>query len=154
MGSHTDSRGNNEYNLELSENRAKAAVEYIIKNGISSNRIQSKGYGETVLTNRCKDGVVCSEADHQNNRRTELKILGIQKDPNDEKGIIDMKSIDGMATIKGIEFAMKNNAKIINASFGAYIKNETMERAINEYTKRGGLFVTSAGNNGAACAGG
>ena len=44
LGSHTDSRGNDEYNLELSENRAKAAVEYIIKNGIDKNRILSKGF--------------------------------------------------------------------------------------------------------------
>ena len=113
LGSHTDSRGNDEYNLELSENRAKAAVEYIIKNGIDKNRILSKGYGETKLTNRCKDGVVCSEAEHQNNRRTELKILGIKKDPNDEKTLeeiiryenIDKKlaEIENQKTIEVVE---------------------------------------------------
>ncbi|MBK8724393.1 MAG: OmpA family protein [Saprospiraceae bacterium] len=122
LGSHTDSRGNDEYNLELSDNRAKAAVEYIIKNGIDKNRILSKGYGETKLTNRCKDGVVCSEAEHQNNRRTELKILGIKKDPNDEKTleeIIRYENID------------KKLAEIENQKTIEVVEGQDIKEAIN-----------------------
>jgi outer membrane protein OmpA-like peptidoglycan-associated protein/tetratricopeptide (TPR) repeat protein len=76
LGSHTDSRSSGDYNQGLSQRRAQAAVEYIIKNGISSDRIVSKGYGETALINHCADGVKCSEDLHQLNRRTEIKIIG------------------------------------------------------------------------------
>lgn len=75
LGSHTDSRGSDQDNLVLSENRAKAAAEYIIGRGISPDRITGKGYGETQLKNRCGNGVKCSEAEHQLNRRTEIRIL-------------------------------------------------------------------------------
>ena len=55
LGSHTDSRGRDEYNLQLSEKRARSAVDYILKNGkIDTTRIQAKGYGETEILNRCK----------------------------------------------------------------------------------------------------
>jgi outer membrane protein OmpA-like peptidoglycan-associated protein/tetratricopeptide (TPR) repeat protein len=75
LGSHTDSRGSDADNLVLSENRAKAAAEYIVSKGIAPDRITGKGYGETQLKNRCGNGVKCSEAEHQMNRRTEIKIL-------------------------------------------------------------------------------
>ncbi len=80
LGSHTDVRGSDAYNLELSQNRANSAVEYLKTRGISGNRILPRGYGEQKLTNRCEDGVTCSEAQHQENRRTEITILGL-KDP-------------------------------------------------------------------------
>ena len=77
LGSHTDSRGSDDYNLSLSSKRAKAAVEYIVEKGeIDQNRITYKGYGETQLVNRCANGVKCSDRQHQRNRRTELKIVG------------------------------------------------------------------------------
>ncbi len=75
LGSHTDSRGKDAYNLNLSQKRAESAVEYIISRGISKNRITAKGYGETQLLNKCSNGVVCSEEEHQLNRRTEFKIV-------------------------------------------------------------------------------
>ncbi len=76
LGSHTDSRSSDSYNLALSDRRAKAAVDYIIKHGIDANRITSKGYGETQHVNRCSNGTKCSEEEHQANRRTEIKIIG------------------------------------------------------------------------------
>lgn len=76
MGSHTDSRGKDAYNLDLSQKRAESVVEYLVANGIDSTRISGKGYGETQLVNGCKNGVQCSESKHQLNRRTELKITG------------------------------------------------------------------------------
>ncbi|MDQ3292459.1 MAG: OmpA family protein [Bacteroidota bacterium] len=76
LGSHTDSRQTKEYNQKLSQLRAEAAVNYIISRGIDPSRLIAKGYGETQLLNGCKDGVSCSELEHQINRRTEVKILG------------------------------------------------------------------------------
>ena len=75
LGSHTDSRGNDAYNQKLSQNRANSAVAYIISKGIARERITAKGYGETVLVNQCKNGVKCSDEEHQLNRRTEFKIV-------------------------------------------------------------------------------
>lgn len=74
LGSHTDSRGSDKQNLQLSENRAKAASDYIKSKITNPERITYKGYGETRLINRCRDGVNCSEAEHQQNRRTEFRI--------------------------------------------------------------------------------
>ncbi|MCC7245523.1 MAG: OmpA family protein [Saprospiraceae bacterium] len=77
LGSHTDARGSDDYNLSLSEKRAKSAVNYLTTvQGIAENSITSKGYGETQLINQCEDGADCSEQDHQKNRRTEIKIIG------------------------------------------------------------------------------
>lgn len=75
LGSHTDSRGKDAYNLNLSQKRAESAVEYIISRGIDKNRITAHGYGETQLLNKCSNGVECSEEEHQLNRRTEFKIV-------------------------------------------------------------------------------
>ena len=77
LSSHTDSRGNDTYNMALSERRANAAVAYIISKGISKDRLEAKGYGETRLVNECANGVQCSDEEHQANRRTEVKVLAI-----------------------------------------------------------------------------
>ncbi|SDX96659.1 Outer membrane protein OmpA [Lutibacter oricola] len=74
-GSHTDSRGSYKYNTGLSARRAESTVQYIIGRGISSNRIYSKGYGESELVNGCSNGVDCSDSEHQFNRRTEFIIV-------------------------------------------------------------------------------
>jgi len=75
LSSHTDSRGGDKYNLVLSDSRAKAAAKYIVENGVASNRIHGKGYGENTPVNGCSNGVDCSEDEHQANRRTEFKVL-------------------------------------------------------------------------------
>ena len=75
LGSHTDSRGGDAYNMDLSQRRAAAAVQYIVDIGdINPKRIKARGYGLTRLTNGCKVGVKCTEEEHQLNRRTEFKI--------------------------------------------------------------------------------
>ncbi len=73
--SHTDSRGNDSYNEQLSDRRAKSTIKYIISKGIESSRLSGKGYGETQLVNGCSNGVPCSIAKHQLNRRSEFIIL-------------------------------------------------------------------------------
>ncbi len=81
LGSHTDSRGKNLFNMKLSKERALSAVKYITDvGGIPKFKIIAAGYGETMLLNKCGDGVICSEADHAKNRRTEIKIIGIDQD--------------------------------------------------------------------------
>ena len=73
--SHTDSRGSDKFNLILSDKRAKATMEWIVSQGIAKNRLTAKGYGETQLVNGCKNGVPCSEEEHQQNRRSEFIIV-------------------------------------------------------------------------------
>ena len=75
MRSHTDSRATGKYNNALSGNRAKSAVTYLKSKGIPGKRMIAKGYGESDLLNKCKDGINCSEEEHQQNRRTEIKII-------------------------------------------------------------------------------
>jgi len=75
LSSHTDSRGNDEYNEWLSQQRSNSCVNYIISKGISPSRIIAKGYGEYRLKNRCANDIECSDEEHQQNRRTELKII-------------------------------------------------------------------------------
>lgn len=75
LSSHTDARGNDDYNLKLSQRRAESAKKYLVSKGIKESRIKAVGYGETVLLNECKNGVKCSDAEHRVNRRTEFKIL-------------------------------------------------------------------------------
>jgi len=73
--SHSDSRGTNGYNQNLSNRRAQSVVNYIINAGIDKGRLQSKGFGESQPVNNCVDGVECTEAQHQKNRRTEFIVL-------------------------------------------------------------------------------
>ncbi|MES2799896.1 MAG: OmpA family protein [Bacteroidota bacterium] len=75
LSSHTDARGSDPYNLKLSQARAKSCVDYLISKGVKKASMIPKGYGETRLLNKCKNGVTCPEEEHQENRRTEVKIL-------------------------------------------------------------------------------
>jgi outer membrane protein OmpA-like peptidoglycan-associated protein len=76
ISAHTDSRGNANYNLLLSQNRAKSVYDYLIQKNIPANRIiESKGYGETNPSNKCKKGVWCSNIEHSKNRRVEFVII-------------------------------------------------------------------------------
>ena len=78
LGWHTDSRDYDNVNIRLSQNRADVAVSYIVSKGIDKNRIVGKGYGESKLVNKCKNGVKCTEKEHRMNRRIEYKIIGFQ----------------------------------------------------------------------------
>lgn len=75
LSAHTDARGSDAYNLKLSQARAQSCVDYLITKGVKKSNIIAKGYGETKLINKCKNGVTCPEDMHQENRRTEVKIL-------------------------------------------------------------------------------
>lgn len=75
VNSHTDSRGKDSYNLWLSQKRAESTVNYMISKGISSDRLEGEGFGETKLVNQCENGVRCSNTEHELNRRSEFIIL-------------------------------------------------------------------------------
>ena len=75
--SHTDSRGNDAYNLRLSQRRAKSTAEWLINQGIDASRVTYKGYGETDLMNDCRNGIPCTEAQHQENRRSEFLVTDL-----------------------------------------------------------------------------
>ncbi len=82
IGSHTDSRGSDQYNLNLSQKRAESCVNYLITKGIQKERLKAKGYGETRHLEDCRQYSDCPEDNvsdcscHQNNRRTEFKVVG------------------------------------------------------------------------------
>ena len=77
IGSHTDNRGNDTYNRNLSTHRAEATREYFINQGIVEKRIIAKGYGETVQIIKCEPSELCSEEQHELNRRSEFVIKNL-----------------------------------------------------------------------------
>jgi outer membrane protein OmpA-like peptidoglycan-associated protein len=85
LGSHTDCRSSASYNKSLSDRRAKASAAYIKARIKHPERIKGKGYGESQLLNNCfcEDTIEssCSDEEHQLNRRTEFKVVGIKTDP-------------------------------------------------------------------------
>ena len=82
LSAHTDSRGKEDYNMALSQQRAQSAVDYIVSRGIKDSRITAKGYGESQLLNDCNDAASCTEAEHQKNRRTEFKVTAFIAESN------------------------------------------------------------------------
>ena len=75
--SHTDSRGNDQYNMILSDKRARSTADYIVSRGIERERISGKGFGESQLINKCSNGVECTEEEHQLNRRSEFIVTSL-----------------------------------------------------------------------------
>jgi peptidoglycan-associated lipoprotein len=82
IGSHTDSRGSDVYNEDLSQRRAQSVVDYLIAKGVPTSQLSAKGYGESKILNACSNGVECSEEAHQENRRTTFRVIS-------EQGIIE-----------------------------------------------------------------
>ncbi|MGB0432042.1 MAG: OmpA family protein, partial [Bacteroidia bacterium] len=89
LSSHTDCRGSVDYNQDLSQRRAESCVNYLISKGISRDRMVAKGYGETKLLNDCAcegeegKGLDCTDAQHQENRRTSFQIIRTDFEPKD-----------------------------------------------------------------------
>lgn len=91
LGSHTDCRASAEYNRDLAQRRADSAVAYILSKGIDSARLTAKGYGEDSLyIKKCKCELsdvkrICSEFEHQLNRRTTVRITSVDYYTDEEK---------------------------------------------------------------------
>lgn len=96
LGSHTDARGKSSDNMVLSEKRAKSAVNYLVDKGVDRLRIIAKGYGESEIINRCQNGVDCSDNEHLQNRRTELKIIGVSSQKSKSRSLSDLKKDEQM----------------------------------------------------------
>lgn len=79
LRAHTDCRGEEGYNRDLSLKRAESAKQQLVNAGIAPNRISAIGLGESSPLNHCIDNVDCTEEEHQQNRRTEVKILDINE---------------------------------------------------------------------------
>ncbi|WP_343307457.1 OmpA family protein [Chitinophaga niabensis] len=73
--SFADSRGADQYNLDLSARRCYAAIEYLVNKGIDLKRCYYANKGESAPVNKCKDGVPCKEEEYQQNRRSELQVM-------------------------------------------------------------------------------
>ncbi len=129
LSSHTDSRGDNAYNQELSFRRAKNAVEYLIAiGGIEARRIIAKGYGENQPVNRCVDGVNCTEEEYQENRRTELKVLGyLSDDPLANKTLVMIKEEEAVARL----LEEVQNQEIIEIKEGEELPDE-IKKTLNQ----------------------
>lgn len=113
LGSHTDARGSDAYNQTLSQKRAESAVAYIVSEGVEQARITAKGYGETQIANRCRNGVTCTDTEHEQNRRTVLRITGIVFDSLEDRRykplshIILEEEATGQVRIKGKKRSVK-----------------------------------------------
>ena len=77
LASHTDCRGDEDYNMTLSQKRAQSAVDFLIKSGVDAQRLASRGYGETAPKILCICEV-CSDSEHQTKRRTSFKVTDIK----------------------------------------------------------------------------
>jgi len=97
LGAHTDTNGKSAYNQELSQKRASNVVDYLVeKHGIQQSQLIAHGYGEAQPVNDC--GSRCSETEHAENRRTELKILEVRNNVQ-HRSLRQMKVDENMADI-------------------------------------------------------
>jgi outer membrane protein OmpA-like peptidoglycan-associated protein len=80
IGSFTDSRGADADNILLTQQRADWVMNYLVTQGIQSSRLKAKGYGETKLLNKCVNGLLCIEEEHEVNNRIEITVTNIRKD--------------------------------------------------------------------------
>jgi len=79
FSSYTDSRGSGEYNMNLSKKRTEISVKYLVSKGVNKDNVSGLWYGETELVNECSDGVKCTDDQHRENRRTEIKVVSIEE---------------------------------------------------------------------------
>jgi len=75
VSAHTDARGSDQYNLELSKQRAASTLNYLVNQGIAANRLKSIGYGEMQPLNNCHQYNKCTDEQYDINRRCEFKLL-------------------------------------------------------------------------------
>ncbi len=121
IGSHTDSRGKDDANLKLSQKRANEVIEYLIEVGsIDADRLKARGFGDLQLVNHCKKGVTCSEEDHQENRRTEMRITGVREQTSLNNTLAEIKEMEKLEQmIKDLQ-----NQEVIEVKEGEELPDE------------------------------
>jgi len=124
-GSHTDSRGYPRYNQQLSTRRAKSTVNYLIEQGIDSSRLSWKGYGATQLANDCPKEIICTEAQHQFNRRSEFLIVNAEEVKEVYSSICDIETVSAKEQIEEL--------KIVKEIFENDIENKRKQAFYNDY---------------------
>jgi outer membrane protein OmpA-like peptidoglycan-associated protein/tetratricopeptide (TPR) repeat protein len=80
IGSYTDSRNSDADNIILTQKRAELVLSYLVTQGIAESRLSAKGYGEAKLLNKCVNGILCIEEEHERNNRIEITVKAISKD--------------------------------------------------------------------------
>lgn len=75
VSAHTDARGKDQYNLDLSKKRAASTLEYLVSKGIDRSRLKSIGYGEMQPLNKCDKEGICEDEEYDINRRCEFTII-------------------------------------------------------------------------------
>ncbi len=137
IGSHTDSRGSDAYNLKLSEARAKSVVDYLVSKGIDKSRMTSKGYGESEILNRCKNGVNCSEAEHAVNRRTEFTVLNANENTVISSELIDNPTNYDATTTKRTASSYGSTKATAYVIVGSFSKETNAVAAADMLSKAG-----------------
>lgn len=79
IAAYTDSRNSDAENFKLTQQRAELVLSFLVSQGIGAERMTAKGMGETKLLNRCVNGILCIEEDHERNNRIEITITGINR---------------------------------------------------------------------------
>ncbi|MFK7904785.1 MAG: OmpA family protein [Chitinophagales bacterium] len=83
LSSHTDIRGDDFNNLDLSSNRSKAARDYVVSKNVPLHRVIARGYGESQILNDCVTVRSCDESEHEINNRIDVRVLSIEGANND-----------------------------------------------------------------------
>ncbi len=142
LSSHTDSRGSTTYNKLLSQKRATKAIQYLSENGIKKNRLKGVGYGENKLKNGCTDGVVCTEYEHQLNRRTEFRITKLKSGLNVQYLNNTPENVGGAATASPSNTQLNpedyRGANMLMVIAGTFSDKSNAERRLKE-VKAGGF---------------
>ncbi len=137
LRSHTDSRGADQYNLQLSKKRSQSCEQYLVHCGIAPERIIPQGYGETQLLNECGNGVECPEEMHQANRRTEIQfdkyLSRIEEQERDRASILESGN---RFFIIGDSFRARNSA----LAYLRDVKSKGFDNALNLGADKNGVI--------------
>ena len=125
LSSHTDAQGAGPYNKRLSARRAESAKNWLLDEGIDDDRIQTVGYGESQILNKCVNGVKCRDSEHRVNRRTEFKILEGPQTIEIRKEVPRTKASQGGLQSFGINNGPKIEIYGSNVDLGKLKRGET-----------------------------